>query len=815
MQSYRKVAGKLFNQAPYDPKMFKYHNVLPTGFAKATPPKRYKVTADTAKVQGKLMNAGVYDPKLNKYGITPQNYKQQYEKVQADTLIKQELTDRVTESASGDRMKMDKRQRNYAPLIESLAQAGIVISEAIKSPADMSKLVKDTLLSVTKNYPRGEWSRRLPEALKTISNQILQAVRDGVIAPEDIPEIIADIERDPELGVEIPVAEEEAEMTPEQFRNVLLGNVGTFVRNVFDRVTTVPEAVDVIEKLFPDYLENEEAEVFQSIAEELGINFDTEINTAFFNALTNEANKIEFVPRRDAFVNIIREVFKEDTTPTKAGAVRLLAQEAYDQFGKVFVNTDIYERFESKAIAGLMKLFDTDAYKRAATELSNLEASKAIEGALAERSTAKSFADPAEKEGWVNRFISKLGDQFDDGVRYLRDAVENIFTSRLATREIEAEEEEVEEEEDIPEEEEPPASSATEPELIDYEELLDLGRNMIENAEQDEDWEALYEKLFGRGADSIMSQMIAAKFSYKDRQDALGELRSLLEDRMTELAAPEEVFEALGLARSENMPIIAESAPGSVTYGPVTLNPDGTIFLDEEGGGIIGKYDRGTLTFMDATGNTRKYQNFTQDQLQELFTNGGSIMTAMINAGYGQNDTYKKYKLDGAVMPDVFDIVKMSSRARQKKIVFENGDMFSIKQEPKTTTLVKIDPIDEKPIGPPQTFVRDAFMALMRVLTDPTDDTERQAAIKALEVYDTEYYKKAYTDLKDFFGAYAKKITDMVGFGSKNARTLPIKGAGKNPRMFNEIVRQLDQQIKGGAISKAQYVKVMRKLSRE
>lgn len=244
--TYRKVAGKIYNQAPYDPKVFLYHNVKPTGFAKAKVERAPKITEDTKKVQGKLMNSGVYDPKLNKYGITPQNYKTQYEKVQADTMVKRELTDRVTEAAAGDDMEMERRQKNYAPILEQIASTGVVVSKSITNPGDVVKMLKQAIDDTKKSVPKSQWGEKIPEAIKQIALTLMDNVRLGRIDPELVPEFIDAIEGDADLAGEeiaperVDPAEWDMFVSEESF-NLFTELLAPYFVGVFDGVTTYDE----------------------------------------------------------------------------------------------------------------------------------------------------------------------------------------------------------------------------------------------------------------------------------------------------------------------------------------------------------------------------------------------------------------------------------------------------------------------------------------------------------------------------------------------------------------------------------------------
>ena len=254
--TYRKVAGKIYNQAPYDPKVFLYHNVKPTGFAKAKIERAPKITENTKKVQGKLMNSGVYDPKLNKYGITPQNYKQQYEKVQAETFVKRELTDRVTESAAGDNMEMERKQKNYAPILEQIASTGVVISKSITNPGDVVALLKQAVDDTKKSVPQSQWGIAVPEAIKQVALILIDNVRLGRIDPEMVPEFIDAIEGDADLADEeveperVDPAEWDMFVSEESF-NLFTELLAPYFVGVFDGVTTYDEFLESVGSRMP------------------------------------------------------------------------------------------------------------------------------------------------------------------------------------------------------------------------------------------------------------------------------------------------------------------------------------------------------------------------------------------------------------------------------------------------------------------------------------------------------------------------------------------------------------------------------------
>lgn len=290
MKAYRKVAGKLYNQAPYDPRVYKYHNVKPVEFQPVKVKKAPVVTDNTIKVQGKLHNDGVYDPKLNKYGITPQNYKQQYEKVQADIAIKQELTDKVTEAAAGDRMESERRKKNYAPILEQIASTGVVISKTITNPSDVVSMLKQAIDDTKKSVPKSQWGSKLPEIIKEVAMILINRVKTGEIAPERVPEFIDAIERDADLAsVEVvpdgPDTTGFEEFYSEETFNTLVEILTTLLFSVYDGVQTYDEFLAAVDQRVPRIRDDAD---FNTVA---GLMSPDAIKAAYYKALSERAQE--------------------------------------------------------------------------------------------------------------------------------------------------------------------------------------------------------------------------------------------------------------------------------------------------------------------------------------------------------------------------------------------------------------------------------------------------------------------------------------------------------------------------------------------
>lgn len=739
MRSAKSVAGKIFNQAPYDPKLYKYHNVLPTGFSRAAVVKPGKVTANTEKVQGKLMNSGVYDPKLNKYGITSQNYKKQLEKVQADTAIKQDLTDRVTEASAGDRMDLERKKKNYAPILEQIASTGIVVSKSITNPGDVVELLRDTIAETKKSVPKSQWSKAIPEAIKTIALALVDQVRLGEIPPERIPEFVEAIETDSELSSDDPYGGEEF-----------------FIDDPAEDIPDGEEGYDILNDMVRRY----------------------------------------FVP--------------------------------LDLFG-----VRSYNKFKTRFLEGMRALKADRAYERIAAEFNVVALQAALFAIMTSTLTEPGPIDADTRAEWLNRAI------------YGEEAVEEEEEEEAV--DIPEEEEEVEEEEAV--------ETTPEEEFIDpdargdrmYERLMEEGRTLIDSANPGTDWVDLYEVLIGNVEGSIMSDMIRAGVDPIDRGEANLEFQRLLAEKMTELEVDDDIFEQLNLEpttleeEEEEEEVAPEAEIPSGAPGIIDIDEDGNIMHMTYGN--IGKFNeaKGTAKFIDGTGDSVTY-NITKDELENELKNGGDTATAMINSNPGWLPNYKTINIRGKILRNGYAILQHKSSARANAIFGVGGGIFRIEPLNDKVKLVENEytigsDYEEKRGALNITIPRKLFVAWVLVTSGELTEDEKEKAIKVIDAYNRPRYDNIYEKFKRFIGAISITAADLardaVGFGKKK-KTTPSKlvaignrslFAGANGRTnikamptrgiahYNSIVSELDKQIRGGKINRAQYVKVMRKLT--
>lgn len=742
MQSYKSITGKIFNQAPYDPKLYKYINVPKVTFDRSKP-KKQEISQNVETVQGKIFNQAPYNPKLNRFNITPQNYKQQLEKVKADIAIKNDLTSRVNEANTGERMEAERRRKNYAPILEQIASTGIVISKTITNPRDVVDMLKSTIDDTKKNTPKSEWHKAIPEAIKAVALALVDKVRAGEIDPARVPDIIDAVESDADLSREDPFGGEEVFV-----EDAFIDEAGPEGEDAFatlrDLVWNYIEPRNIFDVIREDDFRNRYME---------GMNLmraDPDYDT-IHRTLSSEAI-------RAALFAIISEIAPDspldDTTRLSWLRRAIYGEESLPDIRE----TDLY-KLSSEFLAGLfdgattykeyndrlieaINGFDVAANADILTKYNAEESMRIITLALVDEARNNTTLDMKTKIGWIRRSQGAENIPEMTGPEVAEPSIEELIFDPNPR------------------------------EVRDYEEIVDDGKAMIAASNASTDFIELYDDIFGTRDDTIMSELTFIKASSTDKADAREELEDLLKERMTELGIDKAIFYELGLARVE--PASESVPPGGMRYATVTIDADGNIYKE----GIpdpIGKYNPKTnkAIFIDATGDETTY-NLTKDELIDQFTNGGEVMSAMLASKSGVLSDYKRIDLKGMSLPGIYTISGLGRRGATLSII--GGPSYSIESRGDTTKLTKLTrvgpneyeaEIDAKNIVIP----RKLFTAWVLLTSDNAERRDVEALKNLIGEYARPHYNYAYRNFKDFLGGKVIAFSeDIIGFGTKKSK---------------------------------------------
>lgn len=857
MQSYKSVTGKIFNQAPYDPKLYKYINVPKVTFDRSKP-KKQEISQNVEQVQGKIFNQAPYNPKLNRFNITPQNYKTQEAKVNADIALKKELTNRVTESNTGDMMRLDKKRRDYAPLLETLASAGIVVSQAINSPKDMSEAIKNMLTNITKTEPRSKWASSIPESLKKLAVSIMENIKTGTIAPADVPLIIHDIENDPALDIPVEIPPELVE--PEVDPNDILGSLRTVyklqLKNAFDRANTAEDINAVIENSFDAFLNSEYADDIKTVLAGLGMDVEQTLIDEYQAALINEADTISSEVKRDATKQLIYEQFGIEDLPPPAPLARddirqaieqpivALATLMEQQFTDVFNRSEFYPEFVRNVRDASTIIRNSPEFVEASRALTDQDILTITSAALTEVAQKKTKVSQKTKLKWINDWLTNEPDadlENQDEVNALDELPPIVQQPEVLTEPETVEEELALQSEIAPEGSvpipEPPKQKETKQVKKNTTSLSVTSSGRIVQTLQPGDYEFTAgqiqgDRLFFRNAEGDIEERAITRDSLEKVINP-----QTKEDKSTMKGLRDKLLKSVLYPFGWIEPIFLRDAPDTRL---VKHTDDGNNLIDvindvEFKRTLIGQ----SLTFVARSkkgkGNFRgkKFTMHRDLYLYFLFVDAypdkpvpsfdPRTLVIALNSLPGIHDDYESFKLmmehakafDTPVVQQLYQIGGAKKMKAYKPRLSPDG---SIKQhgnlfyDTKTDALKAILLPSKQlkvtlSIGDPKV---DGKVAVIPDKIDPKDlaaifNTKPAAKRKKL----TQMQEDILTLIQVSNLEKPDKYASTPVTHSKKQEGPP---AEITPELFNEIVSQLDKHLNGGAISKQQYLKVMRSL---
>lgn len=248
------VMGVVPQGAPFDPKVYLTRNLPKIAFRTRArlPPARQSQNLEA--IQGVVPQGAPFDPKYSQTGITVKNVKGKKEEIDAIVSRQTAIRDDITASRLGDTLNYENRSKNYKPIVDALSQLGLAgFATAKDATGQIAALIRQRLIDFMRGKTQQERVAQLPAFLKQISDDLLQQVNQGGLAPRMVPEIIRMLEGAPlapELG---PDAPEPPELAAHVRRLIdIVGDMAGDIRRLrqgmeedeegFERVSPPPES---------------------------------------------------------------------------------------------------------------------------------------------------------------------------------------------------------------------------------------------------------------------------------------------------------------------------------------------------------------------------------------------------------------------------------------------------------------------------------------------------------------------------------------------------------------------------------------------
>jgi hypothetical protein len=195
------LRGYVPQSAPFDPKVFETRNLKKIVFPRRAKMSK-KITKNAEEVAGVVPQSAPFDPKFSTTGITPRNVKTKKEEVDSQIALKTALRNDITTLQQGESMAIERKQKNYAPIIESLNQLGLTqtISQTFM-PEQVAKTIIDKISEFGQGITADEFNKALPDLMKQIAGDLKQQIINGTLMPVDIPKIISAVRSGPAPSV--------------------------------------------------------------------------------------------------------------------------------------------------------------------------------------------------------------------------------------------------------------------------------------------------------------------------------------------------------------------------------------------------------------------------------------------------------------------------------------------------------------------------------------------------------------------------------------------------------------------------------------
>lgn len=240
MSQLENVQGFIPNRGVYNPKMFATINLKKIKFAVPKKSKPIKITPNASDVAGFTPNRAPYAPRESTTGITSSNLETKKEEVDASIALRKSIRNDITANRMGESMNIEKRVKNFSPLIESLNNLGLTtaVSQTFM-PDEVAKVILNKVSEFSLGKTPAEFSKALPDVMRQIANDLKSQMLSGVLKPNDFSKIIAAIKTAPDPVALPPPPPPSAD--PKDFiENLLRKNLRPYNPDVLMDVFLIP-----------------------------------------------------------------------------------------------------------------------------------------------------------------------------------------------------------------------------------------------------------------------------------------------------------------------------------------------------------------------------------------------------------------------------------------------------------------------------------------------------------------------------------------------------------------------------------------------